>query len=74
MDALDKRPKRQNIDMKFDTYNIKCLYRVGTLMTDIMGVQEVRWEGNGAHQQENTHFCVEGGMTTMNWVQGFFCT
>jgi hypothetical protein len=23
------------------------------------------------HQQENTHFSVESGMRTMNWVQGF---
>jgi hypothetical protein len=23
------------------------------------------------HQQENTHFSMERGITTMNWVQGF---
>jgi exonuclease III len=57
MDSLDKRPKRRNMDMRFDTWNIRSLYRVGLLMTvlrelsrsrlDLVGVQEVRWEGCG---------------------------
>jgi hypothetical protein len=45
------------MDMRFGTWNIRSLYRVGSLMTvsrelsrfrlDLVGVQEVRWEGNG---------------------------
>jgi exonuclease III len=43
--------------MRFGTWNIRSLYRVGSLMTvtrelsryrlDLVGVQEVRWEGSG---------------------------
>jgi hypothetical protein len=32
-DSLDKRPKRRNVDMRFGTWNIRSLYRVGSLMT-----------------------------------------
>jgi exonuclease III len=45
------------MDMRFGTWNIRSLYRVGSLMTvsrelsryrlDLVGVQEVRWEGSG---------------------------
>jgi exonuclease III len=43
--------------MRFGTWNIGSLYRVGSLMRvsgelsryrlDLVGVQEVRWEGSG---------------------------
>jgi hypothetical protein len=45
------------MDMRFGIWNIKSLYRVGSLMTisrelsrcmlDLVGMQEVRWEGSG---------------------------
>jgi hypothetical protein len=47
------------MDMRFGTWNVRSLYRVGSLMTvlryryisryrlDLVGVKEVRWEGNG---------------------------
>jgi hypothetical protein len=45
------------MDMRFGTWNVKSLYRVGSLMTasrelsryrlDLVGVQEVMWEGSG---------------------------
>jgi hypothetical protein len=45
------------MDMRFGTWNIRSLYRVGSLMTvsrelpiyrlGSVGVQEVRWEGSG---------------------------
>jgi hypothetical protein len=45
------------MDMRFGTWNIRSLYRVGSLMTvwrelsrcrlDLVGVQEVIWEGSG---------------------------
>jgi hypothetical protein len=48
---------RQNIGQKIPTWNIRSLYRVGTLRTvsrelsryrlDLVEVQEVRWEGSG---------------------------
>jgi exonuclease III len=68
--------------MRFGTWNIKSLYRASSLMTvsrelskyrlDLMGVQEVRWEGNDtAPAGEYTFFLRKEGMRTMNWVQGF---
>jgi hypothetical protein len=48
---------QRNVNMRFGTWNIRSLYRVGSLMTvsrklsrymlDLVGVQEVRWEGSG---------------------------
>jgi hypothetical protein len=45
------------MEMRFGTWNVRSLYRVGSLMTvsrelptyrlDLVGVQEVRWEGSG---------------------------
>jgi hypothetical protein len=80
-DFSDKGPKQRNMDMRFGTWNVRSLYRVGSLITvsrelsryrlDLVGVQEVRWEGSGTYQQGNTHFSTERGMRTMNWVQGF---
>jgi hypothetical protein len=45
------------MDMKFGLWNVKSLYRAGSLMTvsrelaryklDLVGVQEVRWEDGG---------------------------
>jgi hypothetical protein len=31
-DSLDKRPKLQNMDMRFGTWNVRSLYRVGSLL------------------------------------------
>jgi hypothetical protein len=39
----------------------------------LVGVQEVRWEGSGTVPAGEYTFCMERGMRTMNWVQGF-CT
>jgi hypothetical protein len=32
MDSLDKQPKRQNMDVRFGTWNMS-FYKVGSLMT-----------------------------------------
>jgi exonuclease III len=59
------------MDMRFGTWNIRSLYRVGSLMTvsrelsrywlDLVGVQEVRWEGSGtAPAGEYTFFYGKG--------------
>jgi hypothetical protein len=31
-DSLDKRPKRRNMDMRFGTFNVRSLYRTGSLV------------------------------------------
>jgi hypothetical protein len=71
MDSLDKQPKCWNMDMRFGIWNIRSLYRAGSLMTvlrelstyrlDLPGVQEVRWEGSGTEPaRENTFFYGKG--------------
>jgi exonuclease III len=45
------------MDMRFGTWNVRSLYRIGSLKTvvrelqkyklDLVGVQEVRWEKGG---------------------------
>jgi exonuclease III len=53
--------------MRFGLWNVRSLYRAGSLMTvlrelsrckiDLVGVQEVRWEGNGKEpSREYTFF------------------
>jgi hypothetical protein len=51
-DLLDKRPKLKQMDMTFGMWNVRSLYRAGSLMTvakeiskcklDLVGVKEVR--------------------------------
>jgi hypothetical protein len=73
------------MDMRFGTWNVSSLYRVGSLMTasrklaryklDLVGVQEVGWEGCGNEPvAEYTFFCGKGNETN-ELVSGFFlCT
>jgi exonuclease III len=56
MDSLDKRPK-QKMDMRFGTWNVRSMYRTGSLRVvgeeiskyrlDLVGVQEVKRDGGG---------------------------
>jgi hypothetical protein len=65
-DSLDKRPKRWNTVMRFQLWNVRCLYRAGSLKTvsrevsryelDLVGVQEVRWEGDGTERATDYAF------------------
>jgi exonuclease III len=59
------------MDMRFGTWNVRSLYRAGSLMTvsrelaryelDLVGVQEVRWEGSGTEPAgEYTFFYGKG--------------
>jgi hypothetical protein len=70
-DSLDKRPKRRNMDMRFGNWNVRSLYKVGSLKTvsrelarykfDFVGVQEVRLEGGGTEPVgEYTFFYGKG--------------
>jgi hypothetical protein len=61
--------------VRFGTRKIRSLYRVGSLVTvskelskcklDLVGVQEVRWDGGGTEPEEYT-FSIEREMRTMN--------
>jgi hypothetical protein len=68
------------MDIRFGTWNMS-MYRAGSLMTvlrelsryglDLVGVQEVIWEGSGTVPAGEYTFCMESGMRTVNWVQSF---
>jgi exonuclease III len=56
--------------MRFATWNVG-VYRVGSMKSvvgelekcklDLVGIQEVRWEGGGGYQIANKHFSMEKG-------------
>jgi hypothetical protein len=59
------------MDMRFDTLNVRSLYRTGSLRTvarefgkcklDLVGLQEVGWEEGGTERAEDyTFFCGRG--------------
>jgi hypothetical protein len=60
------------MDMRFGPWNVRSLYRIGSLTTaarelgkyrlDLMGVQEVGWEKGGTERAEDYTFFVEWGM------------
>jgi exonuclease III len=67
MDSLAP-PKNLKRDMRFGTWNVRSLYRAGSLKTvarelgkyklDLVDVQEVRWEKEGTERAEDfTFFC-----------------
>jgi hypothetical protein len=57
MDSVDKRPEQKKMDMIFGTWNVRSMYREGSLRAvaeeiskyklHLVGVQEVRWDGGG---------------------------
>jgi exonuclease III len=57
--------------MRFGTWNVRSLYRVGSQMTisrellkyklDLVGVQEVRWEGGGTEPAGEYTFVYRKG-------------
>jgi hypothetical protein len=67
------RPKHRKMDMSFGTWNVRRLYRAGSLKTvarelekykpDLVGVQEVGWEKGGSERAHRIiHFSMEMGM------------
>jgi exonuclease III len=60
------------MDMRFGTWNVMSLYRIGSLKTvarelgkyklDLVGVQEVRWEKGGTDRHRIIHFSMDRGM------------
>jgi hypothetical protein len=77
---LDKRPKLWNVDMRLGTWNVRSLYRAGSLKTvsrelaryklDLVGVQEVRWEGGGSEPAgEYTFSGSAGGQMGERWYR-----
>jgi exonuclease III len=72
------------MDMRFGTWNVRSLYRAGSLMIvvteiskyklDLAGIQEVRWDRGRTEPANEYIFFNRKGMRIMNYVQVFFCT
>jgi hypothetical protein len=64
------------MDMRFGTWNVRTLYREGSLLTvsrklaryklHLVGVLEVRWEGGGTELAGEYTFSMEREMRIMN--------
>jgi hypothetical protein len=64
------------MDMRFGLWNVRSLYRVGSIMTvsrelaryklDLVEVQDVRWGAVAPNLRGNAHFSRERGMGIMN--------
>jgi hypothetical protein len=81
--SLDKRPKLWNTDMRFGTWNVRSLYRAGSLNSvsrelaryklDLVRVQEVRWEGGGTEPAGEYTFFYGKGNENHELGTGFCC-
>jgi hypothetical protein len=70
------------LDTRFRTWNISSLYRAGSLPTapkevskyrlDLMGVQEVRWEGGGTEPAGEYTLSYGKGNENHELGTGFF--
>jgi exonuclease III len=65
------QPEQWIKDTRFGTWNIRSLWRVGTIKSvagelekyklDLVGVQEVRWEGEGSQTADKYTFSYRKG-------------
>jgi hypothetical protein len=82
MDFLNKRHKLNKMDMRFGTWNVRSMYRAGSLMAvakeipkyklDLVGVQEVRWGGGGTEPSGEYTFLYGQGNENHELGTGFF--
>jgi exonuclease III len=80
MDSL-AQPRHRRRDMRYGTWNVRSLYRAGSLKTvaselrnyklDLVGVQEVRWEKEGTEKAEDCTFFYGKGNEDHQLGMGF---
>jgi hypothetical protein len=83
-DSLDKQPKLMKMDIRFGTWNVRSLYRAGSLMTvakeiskyklHLVGVQEVRCYRGGIESASENIFFYGKGNENNELGTIFFCT
>ena len=76
------QPKHWKRDIIFGTWNIRSPYRLGSLTTaarelakyksDVVGVEEVRWDKVGMLRAGDYFFSMEKGTKIIKWKQDFF--
>ena len=77
------RKKQRKRDMRCGTWNVRDLYRAGSLIAaarvlaryklDLVGVKEIRWGKGGTVRAGGYNFVMEKE-TKINWEQGFLYT
>ena len=76
------RSRKRNRDILLGTWNVRSLYRAGSLRAaaselaryklDLMGVQELRWDKEGTVKAGDYSFFSMGKkMKIISWEQGF---
>jgi hypothetical protein len=65
--VLNEQPKLMKMDMRFGTWNLRTMYRAGSLITvaeempkyklDLVGIQEVRWDRGRTDPAGEHTFC-----------------
>ena len=76
---LGEALRRIRRDIKLGTWNVRSLYRAGSLKAaarklaryklDVVGVQEVRWDKEGTVRARDYNFFCGKKMKTINWEQ-----
>jgi len=75
------RSRKRIREILLGTWNIRSLYRAGSLMAaarelaryklDLVGLQEVRWDKEGTVKAGDYSFSMEKEMKFISWEQGF---